>query len=174
MNGEVLSIVVFLALFGFGIYEMYRGVKQLMEHNKNRKEYMENHNKPYDFFEEYKLWFTIYSGVAVFSIGACIYQAVNYQDWMYAMGFLVLAACCVSFAMDCLVKRRAWFYEEGFFYEKKFYRYRSVARVSKTTGFKPGYDVNFMKDPSMIVTKKMALEIQKRMEAYKANKKKGK
>ena len=37
-----------------------------------------------------------------------------------------------------------------------------------------GYDVNFMKDPSMIVTKKMAFEIQKRMEAYKANKKKGK
>ena len=35
MNGEVLSIVVFLALLGFGIYEMYRGVKQLMEHNKN-------------------------------------------------------------------------------------------------------------------------------------------
>ena len=50
MNEEVLSIVVFLALLGFGIYEMYRGIKQLMEHNKNRKEYMENHHKPYDFF----------------------------------------------------------------------------------------------------------------------------
>lgn len=172
MDNEVLSVVVTLVLIGFGIYELYNGIKELILHRKNRVEYMENHPKHYEFFEEYKLWFALYVVVAIASFAAACYQMFVKDDGMYAIGFWVLCACCISFGLDCLVKRRAWFYEEGFFYEKKYYRYRSIVSVSKTNKMRPGFTVSFAKDPSMIVTRKMAEQIKNRMQAFKAQKKK--
>ncbi|MEF2608077.1 MAG: hypothetical protein U0M88_00365 [Faecalicoccus sp.] len=174
MDSGVLSVVVTLVLIGFGIYELYNGIKQLVIHHKNKQEYMENHAKKYEFFEEYKLWFAIYVLVAVASFATACYQMFAKNDGMYAIGFWVLCACCISFALDCLVKRRAWFYEDGFFYEKKYYRYRSVINVSKTNKLRPGFNVSFSKDPSMIVTRKMALKIKEKMQEAKENKKKRK
>ena len=92
MDSGVLSVVVTLVLIGFGIYELYNGIKQLVIHHKNKQEYMENHAKKYEFFEEYKLWFAIYVLVAVASFAAACYQMFARNDGMYAIGFWVLCA----------------------------------------------------------------------------------
>lgn len=174
MNNQVLSVVVTLVLIGFGVYELYSGIRQLILHHKNRTEYVENHPKNYTFFGEYKLWLAFYIVVALGSFAAACYQMFVEKDGIYAIGFWVLCACCISFGMDCLVKRRAWFYEEGFFYEKKYYRYRSIVSISKVSRMRPGFTVSFAKDPSMIVTRKMAVQIKDRMQAFKSHKKKRK
>lgn len=170
MNRDILSIVIVCVLIGFGIYELYRGTKEWIEHKKAREAFLEANKKLEEYHEEYKLWLAFYIVLAVIGVVGAVYQIAVQQDLTYSLGFVVLTCICISFSLDCLVKRRAWFYDDGFFYEKKYYRYKSVSYVDKKRGFRAGYDVAFFKDPSMVVTSSMAEKIKDRMKNSKKKK----
>ena len=171
MNRNYLDLVILAILIVFGVYELYKGVRQYMDHNKEKNECLQTHKGEYTFYEEYKLWFSIYLIVSVGSLIASVYSMMINKDYSYCIAFLVLSACTFGFALDCLVKRRAWFYEDGFFYEKKFYRYKSVAAVRPKKSFAKGYDVTFIKDPAMVMTKKMGEYLDDRIKENRKKKK---
>lgn len=170
IDNVVLDWIIVVLIIAFGGYELYRGIKQYLEHRKEKMAYVDNH-KHYEYFEEYRKWFGIYLAATLVSVVLGIYYMVTTDDFVYAIGFLVLAACAFGFALDTLVKRRAWFYEEGFFYEKRYYRYRSVASVKRTPKWVASYDVAFNNAPSMVMTKKMGDKLQEKMKEHKKNKK---
>lgn len=172
MDKNMMDWLITVGIILFGIYELYKGVKQYVNHMSTKKEYMENHKQNFEAYKEYNVWAGGYGVAAVAAGITAIYRVVVDADYMYGAGFAMLAACAIGFMLDAIVKRSAWFYEDGFFYENKFHRYRSVVKVVPRNALFPSYDVTLGNAPSMVVTRKMGELLQDKIKENKKNKKK--
>ncbi len=45
MNRNYLDLVILAILIVFGVYELYKGVRQYMDHNKEKNECLQTHKR---------------------------------------------------------------------------------------------------------------------------------
>ena len=171
MDQNMMNWLITVGIILFGIYELYKGIKQYIKHSNAKKEYMGNHKKEYETYKDYNVWAGGYAIAGIAATITAVYRILE-ADYMYAAGFAMLAACAVGFMLDAVVKRSAWLFEDGFFYEDKFHRYRSISKIAPRNALFPSYDVSLNNAPSMIVTRKMGELLQEKMKENKKNKKK--
>lgn len=172
MDKNTMDLLITIGIILFGIYELYKGIKQYVVHIKAKKEYMNNHQQNYETYKQYTLWAGGYGIAAIATFITAIYRIVVDVDYLYGAGFAMIGACAIGFMLDAIVKRSAWFYEDGFFFESTFHRYRTIAKVAPRNGLFPSYDVTITNSPSMVVTKVMGELLQKKIKENKRNKKK--
>ena len=168
----IIEVVAYIVVVGLAGYQLYKSIQRFMSHTSARKEFLEmNREKLDEEFLEHQMWVAIYSAAALglFVLGG--YFFITSTDYLYATACVSLALIMMGYVMDCFVTRRSWYYETGFFFEAKFYRYRSLAHIGKRKGIFPTYDVRFHALPDMVVTKNMGIKLQEKEVQWKAAKK---
>lgn len=167
-----LDIVAYIVVIALGVYQIYKSVKRLTTHLNGRKEFLEsNKYELKEEFLEHMTWVIIYgvTAVAVFALG--VYRFIFAKDYLMTCACVALAAILAGYVLDCFVTRRSWYYEDGFFFENKYYKYRSLAAIEKRKGIFPAYDVRFHANPDMVVTKKMGEKLMDKQAEWKRIKK---
>jgi len=167
-----LDIVAYIVVIALGVYQIYKSTKRLSAHLEGRKEFLANNkNELKEEFLEHKTWALIYGVGALAVLVLGISFLVTKKDYLYASACISLAAIFAGYVLDCFVTRRSWYYEDGFFFENKYYKYRSLAVVEKRKGIFPAYDVRFHANPDMVVTKKMGEKLIEKQAEWKQAKK---
>ena len=69
------------------------------------------------------------------------------------------------------MKRQAFFDEDGFFFELKHYRYRSVVRLEPRKGLIKSYDLFLISQDSIRISKAMGDMLEEKRKEYRKNKK---
>lgn len=168
----ILEGVAYIVVIGLAGYQLYKSIKRYMTHANGRKEFLEmNKEKLNEEFLEHQMWAAIYGAGAIGLLGGGVYFFLNGSDYLYATACISLGLIFAGYVMDCFVTRRSWYYESGFFFESKFYRYRSLAHIGKRKSLFPSFDVRFHALPDMVVTTKMGMKLQEKEAEWKAAKK---
>lgn len=152
---DVIFIVLIIA---YGIYLMYKFIKDYIAHIKLKKEFLETHKK-IEAYKGYNKLILIYLLIIIGMIVLPFILKVNFVkhfDLMSKVAYLFILLFIVSLILDTLITRQAYFSEDGFFFEKTFYRYKSVKEIipSKMPIFSP-YSIQFLDGTKMKISKEM-------------------
>lgn len=167
-----LDGVSFIIVVALGVYQIYISVKRFKKHVEGRKEFLAiNKETLNEAFLEHTFWVAAYGIVSAVSFALGAYFFVKTTDYIYASACIALGLIMLGFVLDSFVTRRSWYYEDGFFFEAKFYRYRSLAHIEPRKGIFPAYDVRFHAQPDMIVSRKMGEKLKDKQAEWKKNRK---
>lgn len=170
-NNIYFQVVIIIAIILYGLYNLFKVARIYMEHLKTKKEYLAKVKGKYSVQQDYTVWVIVYSIVC---IGSVVMLGINIigKDYVMAAAFFFLGVFCLSFVLDAIMTRQALFDEDGFFYEKKHYRYRSVLKVQLRNSFISSYDMIITGGESIRISKKMGDELNNKLKEYKNRKKK--
>ncbi|NBK99413.1 MAG: hypothetical protein EOM50_15605 [Erysipelotrichia bacterium] len=169
-NNVYFQVVLIIAIVAYGLYNLIKVAKIFKVHLKTKQAFLEKAKGKYEKQQDYTAWVVVY---AIICVGAFVMMVVNLigKDYMMAAAFFSLGVFCISFVMDALITRQAWFDEDGFFYEKKYYRYRSVNKVVLRTSLIASYDMYLTAGESVRISKKMGEMLNAKLKEHKLKKK---
>ena len=169
---SILDIVAFIVVIGLGVYQLYNSIKRFKKHVDARNEFLAiNKDTLKEEFLDHQKWAMIYgaAAIALFALGIRFFLKTD--DYLYATACFCLGLIFAGYVLDCFVTRRSWYYEDGFYFENKFYRYRSLAAIEPKKGLTKTYEVRFHAHPTVVVAPKMADKVKEKEAEWKKNRK---
>lgn len=167
---DYFSILIFVLLLVFLGFEGKNAIKSLVEHKKQVKQIQET-KKGVVVCKDYQKIVLLYGALA---IAIVFYSFYYYQMKMatFAIIFSVMPLFCIIFILEAIVTRTIVFYESGFLFSGKTYKYRSVLKISNKKKFVRGYHVQMINDEDLIyVTKKSKPLLEEKLKEFKDRKK---
>lgn len=161
---------IIVILIAYGIYSFVKVLKVFLEHSRLKKEYMTKKKGKYDYQQDFYIWAIVYSIVTVMAF-VIAFMDITKQDYMMAAGFSFMGFFCATFVMDSVMKRQALFDEEGFFFEKTYYRYRSVTKLEPRKSLIPSYDMFLTGQESIRISRAMGDMLEEKRKEYRQRKK---
>lgn len=165
-----VQATIIVLLLAYGLYTFVKVLKVFLKHVQLKKEYIQKHKGRYTYQQDFYIWAVVYSIVTVLGFVTAVTEAME-QDYMMAAGFFFMGCFCATFVMDSIMKRQAFFDEDGFFFELKHYRYRSVARLEPRKGLIKSYDLFLISQDSIRISKAMGDMLEEKRKEYRKNKK---
>lgn len=164
------QMIIVVLLVAYGIYSLLKVIKVYREHSKLKKEFQESNKGKYEYQQDYYIWAITYSFVTLFAIVGGIINLVN-KDYVMAAAFFFMGTFCAGFVLDVIMKRQAFFAEDGFFFETKKYNYRSVMRMEPRKSIIPSYDLFLTNQNSIRISRKMGDMLTLKLKKYKKKRK---
>ena len=131
-NSDWFFYICVIGFIAYGIYYLYNAIKLVVNNEKARREFLENHGReeikkeenwlPWVIAEAVALVYCVYS---VFTIPAEKEQA----EW-FRLAFGVVGIIMLGQMMQNLVKRRILVGEKGFVYESDYVPYQSIVSMN--------------------------------------------
>lgn len=171
INNVYFQTVIIVLIIAYGLYSLVKVVKVFLEHINEKKEYMKKYNGNYEYEQDFYIWAIVYSLVALAAFILGITQIVNEQEYTMGAAMFFMGMFCITFILDVIMKRQAFFDEEGFFYERKRYRYRSIVKLEPRNSIIATYDLLLIGEENMRIPKKMGDMLIVKRKEYKKNKK---
>lgn len=166
------SIILTVLVIGFGLYLMYRFVKDYIKHRKAKEEFIASHKKA-EKVNDSNGWIIFYSGLLAAMITLLIVQ-FNHLDLITKLAYIFAIVFCISLTLDVLNAREIYFIPEGFFMDTTYYRFKSIKKLTPPKGkFFSTYTLEMLDGTSVKISKKLGDEVAKKLEERK-NKKKNK
>lgn len=165
------QVVIIIFIILYGLYNLWKVVKVYRVHLAEKKEFITKTKGKYEKQQDYTAWVIIYALVCVGAFGMMVYNMIA-KDYLMSAAYFFMGVFCISFVLDALMTRQALFEEEGFFYEKKHYRYRSVTKVVPRKSLISSYDMYLTGGESVRISRKMGDKLQDKMKEFKKRKKK--
>ena len=91
--------------------------------------------------------------------------------YYYRLAYSLIALIAVSMGMDTLVKRRVIFDDNGFLYEKAYYRYRSIMNVTRNKGLMKNMEISSTEEKRITISHKMGEAFDVHYDNWKNRKK---
>lgn len=161
---------IIVLLIGYGIYSFVKVLRVYLDHLHKKKEYMESYKGKYTYQQDFYIWAIVYSIVTILGFVVAVMDVIS-QDYMMAAGFFFMGCFCATFVMDSIMKRQAFFDEDGFFFENTHYRYRSVVRLEARKSLIKSYDLFLISQDSIRISKAMGDMLEERRKEHRKNKK---
>ncbi len=171
LDNVYFQMIIIILIIGYGLFCLIKVGRVYLQHSKLKKEYIEKNRGKYVYQQDFYIWAIVYSLVSVIAFALAIYDVTNQKDYTMAAAFAFMGMFCVTFVMDAIMKRQAFFDEDGFFYELKYYRYRSVVRLEPRKSIIQSYDLFLSGDTSIRISRKMGDVLEEKRKEYKKNKK---
>lgn len=162
--------IIVIGLIVYGLYSLIRVLKVYTNHLKLKKEYEQKHKGKYIYQQDFYAWAIVYGIVSVLAVVMAVIDAMG-KEYVMAAAFFFMATFCTTFVLDAIMKRQAYFDEDGFFFENKYFRYRSVIRLEPRKSFIQSYDLYLTGDNSIRISRKMGDLLEEKRKEYKKNKK---
>lgn len=169
-NNVYFKVVIMIAIIAYAVYNLWKVTRTYIKHIKAKKEFSER-SKKYSKQQDYTIWVVVYAAVCIGAFVMMIIDIID-KDYVMASAFFFMGTFCISFVMDALMTRQSLFDEDGFFFEIKYYRYRSVMKLEPRRSLIASYDMYLTGGESIRISRKMGDELQKRLKMYKNRKKK--
>lgn len=165
------QMVIIIAIILYGLYNLWKVAKIYKIHLEEKNKFLIKAKNKYEKQQDYTGWVI---GYTIVCVGAFAMMVVNIigNDYMMASAFFFMGVFCVSFVMDAFMTRQALFDEDGFFYEKKYYRYRSVTKLMPRRSLISSYDMYLTGGESIRISRKMGDVLDNKLKEYKKRKKK--
>ncbi len=169
-SNDYFSLILIVIIIAYALYNLYKVGKVFNEHMNSKKAFITKSKGKYDTQQDYTLWVAIFVVILVVSI---VMMAKNMmaKEYLTTAAFLFLFIFCISLIMDALITRQALFDEDGFFYETKYYRFRTISDLKPRSSLMPSYDMYLSTGSSVRISRKMGDRLEKELKAYKQRKK---
>lgn len=171
LDSVYFQMIIIVLIIGYGLFCLVKVGKVYLQHTKLKNEYIQSHKGKYVYQQDFYIWAIVYSLVAIIAFALAIYDVISVKDYTMAAAFAFMGMFCVTFVLDATMKRQAFFDEEGFFYEMKHYRYRSVVRLEPRKSLIQSYDLFLTGENSIRIPRKMGDLLETKRKEYKKNKK---
>ena len=171
LDNVYFQMLIILLIVGYGLFCLIKVGRVFLQHTKLKKEYIEKNKGNYVYQQDFYVWAIVYSFVAIMAFALCVYDIVQVKDYTMAAAFAFMGMFCATFVMDAIMKRQAFFDEDGFFYELKYYRYRSVMRLEPRKSLIQSYDLFLTGENSIRISRKMGDVLEAQRKLHKKNKK---
>lgn len=169
-NNIYFQVIIIVGLIGYALFCLYKSVKTYRNHLKLKKEYQEKYKGRYEYQQDFYIWAIVYGCVSVLAFVMCVIDIIG-KEYTLAAGFFFMGVFCFCFVLDVITKRQSFFDEDGFFFENKHYRYRSVIRLEPRKSLISSYDLMLTKE-TIRISRKMGDVLEEKRKEYKRNKKK--
>ncbi len=157
-------LFVLLVMEGKRIFTNYKSCRDAM------KDVMATKNN-IKVVKDYKTSVIVYAIMIVLIVVAGVYN-LFIKDYFTAIMILGLAFFWFNFIIESICTKTYVFYESGFLYCDKQYKYRSVTKIEDEKKFARGYKVNVISGDEVYVTKKVRPILEEKLKEYKNRKKK--
>ncbi len=120
--------------------------------------------------KDYLLISLIYAAVAVFLI---VYGVIyiRQNNYLYGISFFVLSIFCAVFIIESVALKTVAFYDSGFLFSGKTYKYKNISKIYERKRFFRGYQVKMMQEEDIYLTTKAKTVLVEKMNEYKNRKK---
>ena len=164
-----LDILIGVIIIAYGLYNLYRAIKDFREHLKAKQEYLAK-TKDFEYMQDYWKWMALYGALVVLAVymGYSSYQS---GDYLEAIAYIFILIFGFALCLMSIVSRQIWFDKDGFFYEKTYYHYKSVMEVRKSDSFFPKYEFVVHGSDPIRVSKSMKEKMEEKVGKYRSAKK---
>ena len=159
-----IVLAVLFVMEGKRILTNYKSCKAAMEDVMTTK-------KDIKVVKDYKKTVIIYAIIVVLIVIAGVYNIVI-KDYFTALMILGLAFFWGNLIVESIYTKTYVFFESGFLYTDKQYKYRSVLKIEDEKQFARGYKVNVIGGDDVYVTKNVRPILEQKLKEYKNRKKK--
>ena len=167
---KFFNLILFAVLLVLLVMEAKRTFTNYKSCNDARKDVMKTKTNIV-VVKDYMLSVTIYAIMIVILVASGVYN-LYIKDYFTAIMILGLALFWINFIIENICTKLVIFYESGFLYLDKQYKYRSVTGISDDKKFAKGYQVKVIGGEDVYVTKKMRPVLEEKLNEYKNRKKK--
>ena len=167
---DIVSLIIIAVIGVFMVFEGKEAFKGMIEMRK-ATEHIKQNKKDVQICKDYMLMVTVYAVFAVCIIGYGIYFITVQNNYMYGLMFIVLSLFCIVFIVESISIRTIVFYESGFLYGGRTFKYRSVLKIEEKKSFLKGYRVKLTSEDEVYVSKKTKPVMEERLKAFKNRKK---
>lgn len=167
---KYFNLLLFAVLLGLLVMEGKRTLTNYKSCKDARKNVMDTKTNIV-IVKDYMLSVTIYAIMIVLIFASGVYNLII-KDYFTAIMILGLALFWVNFIIENICTKLVIFYESGFLYLDKQYKYRNVTGISDDKKFARGYEVKVIGAEEVYITKKMRPILEEKLKEYKNRKKK--
>lgn len=167
---DYFSILIFIVLIVFLGFEGKNAIQVFIEHNDLVKRTI-NSKKDVMVCKDYKTS-VIFYGILALVIAAYSIYYFKMKLVTFGVVFAIMPLFCIIFILEAIVTRTIVFYESGFLYSGKAYRYKSILKISDKKRFIRGYHVQMINDGDLVYVSKNTKPImEEKLKEYKNRKK---
>lgn len=161
---EFINILLSIALLVLVISEAKRTITIFMDCKKANEEIKKN--KEVVECKDYNRTVSIYGSliIIVFALGIALLKA---KEYLMAIMIMELALLWINFIIESMYTKTILFYDSGFMYIGKQYKYSSVRNIEDKKKFLRGYLVKVMGNDEIYVTKDMKEILEERIKNRK-------
>lgn len=169
---EIKDYVIAAAIVLYGAYLTFKSVHLYFVGQKAKKEFKKTH-KGYEEVNQAQLYF--YMFVVLCIVGIVMIFISTGKDvkelFYFRVAYLMMVIVCSGMALDSLSKRHAIFDENGFFYEKSYFRFRSISGIDRNKGLMRNMQIHTLDEDKIMISKKMGQIFDERYENWRKRKK---
>lgn len=165
-----METFISVVMIGYGIWMLFRSAQQLRTNIKLRNEYKNSH-KDYEEVNVYTGFLIFFAIMMAAGIFLAFFPYVEDNVYYYRLAYSLIALIAVSMVMDTLVKRRVIFDDNGFLYEKAYYRYRSIMNVTRNKGLMKNMEISSTEEKRITISHKMGEAFDVHYDNWKNRKK---
>ncbi|MGN1343151.1 MAG: hypothetical protein ACI4U3_01130, partial [Traorella sp.] len=164
---NIILCLILLVFIGFEGMELFKSYKQSREAMSIIKK-----NKPNVIeVRDYQILVLVYSFVFLLMVITAVFNIIN-KVYFTGIVMLEFSVLCIIFILECIITRTILFYDSGFLYYGKQYKYRSVLKIEDKKKWLRGYHVKMTNDEEVYVTKKSRPVMEEKLKEFKNRKKK--
>lgn len=167
---DFISLLI-IAFFGFFLVVEGKESFRMLSQMRKAMEQIKENKQDVQVCKDYMGLVITYVILAGFILCYGIYFMAAKQNYMYGLMFIVLALFCIVFITDSITTRTFVFYDNGFLFAGKTFRYRSVVKIDEKKKFLRGYRVKLTSDDEVYVTKNIKPVMEERLKEFKNRKK---
>lgn len=166
---QFLNIFLCIVLLVLIVLEAKRTMTIFLECKKVNEEIKKN--KEVIECKDYNRTVSIYGSliIIVFALGIFL---LTQKEYLMAIMIMELALLWVNFIIESIYTKTILFYDSGFVYVGKQYKYSGVRGIDDQKRFLKGYLVKVMGNDEVYVTKELRKILEDKMKEYKNRKKK--
>lgn len=162
---NVIMLVVFVAFLG---YEGYHTLKTFRKHEEIMKETLANH-KNAKVCKDYFKWNILYILLGALAIIMAFFSYIQ-GETLEMLVFIFFFIFTFVLMMQMMVSKTVVFYDSGFMYNLKHYKYRFVTHIGEDKNKLKGIPVKVTGEDQILLSKKVIDELKAHIEAYKKRK----
>lgn len=166
---DTITWIAMAILVGFIGYEGIQAVKRVSE-TRRMSVQIKQSKKDVQVCRDYKGIVIIYGLFAVVLIGFGLVYFIN-SNMLYGVTILAMALFCFITIIEVIASRTVIFYDSGFLYAGKTFKYRSVVKVDEKRKFIRGYRIFLTSEDEVYMSKNIKPIFDERMKAYKSRRK---
>lgn len=141
MDSKIINLLLVALIVVYGVFLVFDSIKKFVECTKARRAYVKEHKHQVEPIRDFALWMIGYLLIACFGALGIFLELRNNKDIFVLSAYGFLIVYIFSFLLELITRRTIIFDDEGFFYEKTYYRYRSVNGVDVAKGIIKRYDI---------------------------------
>ncbi len=174
-TSTALQWIIAILLIGYVTYSSYRSIQIYLKYKKEAQAFKSNHSNCEVYSFHMYMVYVMLGLTALCIVLACITgSALNTpkdQLFYYRLAYIGLAIVFIGQFFESSARRTILFSEDGMFYVDKFYRFRMITSYEEKQGSISRQSRVRIGSDELQLPHGMAVEIQNREKAWKANKK---